>query len=74
MNTKLLALLILLISLSGFSQTTAIPNINFEEALIDLGIDSNGLTGTILNTDALSVTSLDLSSKNISNLTGIGLY
>jgi len=37
MKTKLL-LLLLLISLVGFSQTTAVPDANFEQALIDLGI------------------------------------
>ena len=55
--------------------TTAIPDANFEQALIDLGIDSNGLNGNILNTDAQSVTTyLDVLNKSISDLTGIEAF
>lgn len=57
-----------------FSQTTAIPDANFEQALIDLGYDTNGLNGNILNSDAESVYSLSVSNKNISNLTGIEAF
>ena len=51
------------------AQTTAIPDANFEQALIGLGIDSNGLNGNILNSDAQSVFTLNVNNKNISNLT-----
>ncbi len=49
-----------------------IPNDNFEQALIDLGIDSDGtLNDSLPKTDVEGVTFLDLNNKNISDLTGI---
>ena len=49
-----------------------IPDPNFEQVLIDLGIDSDGtINQQLLQSDAASVTSLDVSSQNISDLTGI---
>lgn len=54
MKTKIL-LLLFLISLTGISinaQTVAIPDSNFEQALIDLGKDTNGLNGNILLSEA----------------------
>ncbi len=57
------------------AQTTAIPDSNFEQALIDLGIDSNGLNGNILNADAEAVTgAIDVGGKNITDLTGIEAF
>ena len=54
------------------AQYTAIPDANFEQKLIDLGIDSVGtLDGQILTADAQAVTSLDVSNSSISDLTGI---
>lgn len=55
-----------------YSQTTAIPDANFEQALIDLNIDSDiTINATVLTSDISSITDLDVSSKNISDLTGI---
>ena len=54
--------------------TTLIPDPNFEQALIDLGIDTNGLDGTILNSDAENVTELPIYFKEISDLTGINAF
>ena len=51
--------------------TIAIPDVNFEQALIDLGYDNNGLTGNILQSEAEAVISLDVGNENISNATGI---
>jgi len=60
---------------SSFSQSTLIPNVNFEQALINLNIDSDGLNGSILNSDALQVNGhLNVSSKNITDLTGIEAF
>ena len=56
------------------SQTTAIPDANFEQRLIALGIDSNGLNGNILNTDAQAVTTLTLTGNTITNLTGLQAF
>ncbi|MHB1105539.1 MAG: T9SS type A sorting domain-containing protein [Lutibacter sp.] len=49
----------------------AIPDVNFEQALVDLGFDTNGLTGDILKCDAAAVIDLDINNKNISSLAGI---
>ncbi|QKJ61915.1 T9SS type A sorting domain-containing protein [Flavobacterium sp. M31R6] len=50
---------------------TLIPNSSFEQKLIDLGIDTDGLNGKISTTSIESITSLDLSNTNIKDLTGI---
>jgi len=69
---------ILILILSYFTQntysqtTTNIPDPNFEQALIDLNIDSDmTINATVLTKDISSITYLDVSSKNISDLTGI---
>ncbi|KAB1066761.1 T9SS type A sorting domain-containing protein [Tamlana haliotis] len=66
----LLFLLISIISFQGIAQTTAIPDPNFEQALIDFGYDTN-LDGEVLTSNISGVTSLDINDKNISDLTGI---
>jgi len=51
---------------------TAIPDPNFEQALIDLGIDTNPtIDGQVLTADIEGVTQLGVSSKNIADLKGI---
>ncbi len=57
-----------------FAQTTAIPDSNFEQILVDQGIDSNGLNGNILDSDALAVTDLSIPSNNIDNVIGINAF
>jgi hypothetical protein len=44
---KLLLILFLGFTLFGFSQTTLIPDSNFEQALISLGIDSGTINGSV---------------------------
>jgi Leucine-rich repeat (LRR) protein len=61
--------------ISVFSQTVEIPDKNFEKALIDLQIDSDGIVnGLILKSDVQLVTSLDVSNKKIKDLTGIEAF
>ncbi|WP_264535836.1 leucine-rich repeat domain-containing protein [Flavobacterium sp. N1736] len=50
---------------------TLIPDSNFEQKLISLGIDTDGLNGKIVTSNISKVTYLDLSNSNITNLTGI---
>ncbi|MHC0444243.1 RCC1 domain-containing protein [Flavobacterium sp. 3-218] len=52
----------------------ALPDTNFEQKLIDLGIDTDGLNGKITIADASSITSIDLSNSNIKDLTGIEYF
>ena len=55
-----------------FAQYTLIPDPNFEQALIDLGIDSDGVVnGQVLTSDIETVVALDVRFKNINDLTGI---
>ena len=69
---KIIFTLLLSYTFIGFSQTTAIPDANFEQALIDLGIDTNPtIDGQVPTADIEGVTILNVGSKNISNLTGI---
>ncbi|PWK19922.1 T9SS type A sorting domain-containing protein [Xanthomarina spongicola] len=58
----------------SYSQTTNILDSNFEQALVNLNIDTNGLNGNILNSDADSVLNLDVSENFIQNLTGIEAF
>ncbi len=66
--------LVLSFNVLSFAQTTNIPDPNFEQALIDLGIDTNGLNGNILNSDAAGVTYVNVDSKSIGDLTGIEAF
>ena len=73
-NTKFMSLpfACFLILFNVEAQTTSIPDSNFEQALIDLEIDSDGeINGSVLTSDVQQVTSLDISNKNIASLTGI---
>lgn len=73
MKTQLL-LFFLLSVMTINAQTTSIPDINFEQALIDLGYDTNGLNGNILNSDAELVTSLYVNDKAIGSMQGISAF
>ena len=73
MKTSLLfAVLFTAITSFAFAQTTSIPDPNFEQALIDLGIDSDGIiNGQVFTADIESITTLNVIDENISDLTGI---
>lgn len=61
----------------GEPDVIIIPDSNFEQALINLGWDTNGdgqVNGNMLLSDALSVTELNLESYSISNLEGIQYF
>ncbi len=51
-----------------------IPDANFKQALIDLGIDDNPTDGEISFDEAAVVNNLQLTSKSISDLTGIEAF
>jgi len=72
LKQKLLITLFLGFTLFCFSQNTAIPDANFEQALIDLGIDTDAtIDGQVLTANISSLTSLVVDSENIADLTGI---
>lgn len=66
-------LLVFIIALCPWvhSQTTNIPDSNFEQALIDFGYDTGTPDGVVPTSNISSVVSLDVSQKNIADLTGI---
>ncbi len=69
---KLYILIVLLFCFAVNAQNTAIPDPIFEQALIDLGIDSDGIiNGQVLTSDIETVTTLNLDHKGIEDLTGI---
>jgi Leucine-rich repeat (LRR) protein len=57
--------------IQGTEQYTLIPDVNFETKLIALGIDSGVADGKVLTNNVNKLTSLNLSSSAISDLTGI---
>jgi hypothetical protein len=71
----ILSLLAVIFTSYSFGQSTIIPDSNFEQALIDANIDSDGLNGSILNSDAQQIIGqLDVSYRNIDDLTGIEAF
>jgi gliding motility-associated-like protein len=68
---KLLFLVLLLTNFFGYAQYTAIPDVNFEKALINKYIDSGSPDGKVLTASVSGLTSLNISANNITNLTGI---
>lgn len=68
---KTITFLLLLSSFFGFSQYTSIPSINFEQELINLGIDNGPIDGQVLTANISGLTSLTINGKPLNNLTGI---
>ncbi|MBI6118773.1 immunoglobulin domain-containing protein, partial [Salegentibacter maritimus] len=65
---------VLIINTMLTAQTTPVPDANFEAFLIAEGIDTNGITGDILNSDATNVTTLDVSVNNITDFSGLEAF
>jgi len=56
----------------SYSRYTCIPDTNFEQSLINSGIDTDGIiNGRVLTSDVSGITELELWSRNIRDLTGI---
>jgi len=68
---KLTLLLFILMSVPAFAQTTAVPDANFEQALIDLGHDTGSPDGSVLTANISGLTGLAVNYKGINDLTGI---
>jgi len=71
MMKKIIFTLLLGFTFIGFSQNTLIPDSNFELALIELGLDTLPINGSVPTANISSVTYLDVSTKGITDLTGI---
>ena len=70
MKKQLFFIAIVILPLFAIAQIY-VPDDNFEQALIDLGYDSGSLDDYVPFSNISGVTSLDISSKGISDLTGI---
>jgi Leucine-rich repeat (LRR) protein len=57
--------------IKGTEQYTLIPDIEFEKRLINLGLDSGPIDGKVLTSGIAFVTSLDIDTNTVSDLTGI---
>lgn len=72
---KYLLFLVFFISILSYAQTFSIPDSNFEQALIDLNLDNtsptNEIDGLMNSSVASAVTDLDLSNRDINDLSGI---
>jgi Leucine-rich repeat (LRR) protein len=68
---KLLFILSFIVTLSSQAQFTQIPDVNFENALIALNIDSGTPDHQVLTANINKLTSLSVPNKNITDLTGI---
>lgn len=71
MKHVLFSLISFYFALSLQAQTTAIPDQNFEQALINLGYDTAPVNGSVPTANINTITRLSLSYKNITDLTGI---
>lgn len=70
MKTRLLILILFATSFLGYTQTTYVPDDNFEQALINLGHD-DVLDDSVLTANINTITTLNVFNKNISDMTGI---
>lgn len=69
---KKLLFFLLFFSVVAFGQITIIPDSNFEQALVDQGIDSDGvINGQVLTSDVENVITLFIMNYLITDLTGI---
>lgn len=70
---KILLILIILFSITSYSQVIDIPDTNFKSALLNTGIDTNN-NGEIEVSEALVITELEVYSKDIKSLEGISFF
>ena len=70
---KKLLLILLCLPMIGFGQQTYVPDNNFEQRLINLGYD-NVLDDYVNTANINTLTSLNVSYNNISDLTGIEAF
>tara|TARA_B100000809_G_scaffold113162_1_gene111704 strand:- start:195 stop:1526 length:1332 start_codon:yes stop_codon:yes gene_type:complete len=70
MKTIILFLLIVVLSNITIAQTTAIPDANFEQELVNLGLDAV-IDGQVLTAHIDTLTTFYINSNVVSNLTGI---
>ena len=70
MRTLIIAFFIIC-CLQSNAQLTLIPDSNFEQVLINLGLDNAPINGSVPTANIDTLTILNVSNQNITNLTGI---
>jgi gliding motility-associated-like protein len=70
-TTKFLLISFCFVAFNSFCQNTFVPDDNFEQALIDLGLDTPPLNNNVPTVNINGITNLDIANKNINDLTGI---
>lgn len=68
---KLLLFVLILFPFFGYAQDTSIPDTNFEQALIDQGIDTGTIDGKTPTAKISGVKRLDIGNRGIEDITGI---
>ncbi len=68
---KIILLFFLMLFSNIFTQNTFIPDDNFEQSLIDMGLDSGPLDDFVLTSNISSLLEIFIMNSNISDLTGI---
>ena len=68
---KLLFIILLLSNFIGLAQYTLIPDVIFEQALFNKGIDVGAIDGKVLTASVNKLTTLNISNEYITDLTGI---
>lgn len=68
---KKLQIIFLFLTIQTVAQYTSIPDSNFEQYLIDLGIDTGVKDGKVLTSNINTMESLYVGRQNITDLTGI---
>lgn len=63
--------ILLCFSMNAIAQYTLIPDEKFETKLIQLGIDTDSINGKVLTNNIASITNLQVSDAQITDLTGI---
>ena len=71
MRKGILVIISTLFFIGASGQTTAIPDANFEQALINLGFDNGVINGSVSTANIDTVSVLQIWGYNISDLTGI---
>ena len=73
MKKSTILIIILALAYTSHAQNIKIPSTAFKNALIEAGIDTNG-DGEISYDEAEAVTYLDVSTKPITDMTGIEAF
>ena len=70
-KNRIFSILLVVCTTFAFAQQTAIPDANFEQALINLGYDTGSPDGVVPTANINTIATLNVSNNNIRSLRGI---